>query len=77
MDLCPATFRPFVVQWSAKIAGRRPLLKALSTEKLFFTSTKKMAAIKATWLVPIFSSKYNKVFLNLNVSMRFSDVSKG
>ena len=29
MDLCPATFRLFVVQWSAKIASRRSQLKPL------------------------------------------------
>ena len=29
MDLCPATFRSLVVQWSAKIVGRRPQLKHL------------------------------------------------
>ena len=29
MDLCPATFRSFVVQWSTKIAGLRPQLKPL------------------------------------------------
>ena len=30
MNLCPATFRSIVVQWSAKIVGRRPQLKPLS-----------------------------------------------
>ena len=29
MDLCLATFKSFVVQWSAKIAGRRSQLKLL------------------------------------------------
>ena len=29
-DLCPATVRSFVVQWSAKIAGCRPQLKPLN-----------------------------------------------
>ena len=29
MDLCPVTFRSFVVQWSAKIAGCWPQLKPL------------------------------------------------
>ena len=29
MDLCPATFRSFVVQWLAKIAGRQPQLEPL------------------------------------------------
>ena len=29
MDLCPATFRSFGLQWSTKIAGRPPQLKAL------------------------------------------------
>ena len=29
MDLCPTTVRSFVVQWSAKIACRRPQLKPL------------------------------------------------
>ena len=29
MDLCLATFRPFVVQWLAKITGRQPQLKPL------------------------------------------------
>ena len=30
MNLCPATFRSIVVQWLAKIVGRRPQLKPLS-----------------------------------------------
>ena len=30
-DLCPATLRSSVVQWSAKIAGRQPQLKPLNT----------------------------------------------
>ena len=29
MGLCPATFRSFVLQWSTKLAGRPPQLKAL------------------------------------------------
>ena len=29
-DLCPATFRSFVVQWSAKITGCWPQLKPLN-----------------------------------------------
>ena len=29
MNLCPATFRSFVVHWSAKIAGRWSQLKPL------------------------------------------------
>ena len=29
MDLCRATFRSFVIQWSAKIAGRWSQLKPL------------------------------------------------
>ena len=29
VDLCPVTFKSFVIQWSAKIAGRRPQLKPL------------------------------------------------
>ena len=29
MDLSPATFKSFAVQWSAKIAGRRSQLKPL------------------------------------------------
>ena len=29
MALCPATFRSFMVQWLAKIAGRRPQMKTL------------------------------------------------
>ena len=29
MDLCPATFRSFAVQWSANIAGRWPQMKPL------------------------------------------------
>ena len=29
MNFCPATFRSFVVQWSAKIACRWPQLKPL------------------------------------------------
>ena len=29
MDLCPTTFRLFVVQWSTKIAGRWSQLKPL------------------------------------------------
>ena len=31
MDLCAATFKSFVVQWSAKIAGRQPQLKPLAS----------------------------------------------
>ena len=29
MALCPATFRSFMVQWLAKIAGRQPQMKTL------------------------------------------------
>ena len=29
MDLCPATFRSFVVQWEVKIAGCQPQMKPL------------------------------------------------
>ena len=29
MDLCPATFKSFIVHWLAKIAGRRRQLKPL------------------------------------------------
>ena len=40
MGLCPATFRSFVVQLSAKFAGRRPQLKPLVIDqcRYFFTS---------------------------------------
>ena len=31
MDLCPVTFRSFVFQWLAKIAGPQPQLKPLMT----------------------------------------------
>ena len=29
VDLCPVTFKSFVIQWSAKITLRRPQLKTL------------------------------------------------
>ena len=31
MDLCPATFRSFVVQWEVKIAGCQPQMKPPET----------------------------------------------
>ena len=39
MDLCPVTFKSFVVQWSVKIAGRRPQLKPLNTKTHTHTHT--------------------------------------
>ena len=39
MDLCPVTFKSFVVQWSVKIAGRRPQLKPLNTNTHTHTHT--------------------------------------
>lgn len=37
MDLCPVTFKSFVVQWSAKIAGCQPPLKPLHITISLFT----------------------------------------
>ena len=36
MDLCPVTFKSFVVQWSAKIADRQPQLKPLLSKLICF-----------------------------------------
>ena len=45
MDLCPATFRSFVVQWSAKIASRRPQLKPLKRGDKYHSGNKNLEIV--------------------------------
>ena len=46
MDLCPVTFRSFVVQWLAKIVGCRPQLKPLIKLKLPISNKKMLLSYK-------------------------------
>ena len=69
MDLCPPTFRSFVVQWSTKIAGCHPKLKPLNLARWWWKSSK----ISSSTVVDmcLFSMSCNDSVLNNNYPFQY------